>query len=352
MRLAILSNVNLDMLSGLLKKEYEVFLPEGYGGWVTYALGRREDMAAFGADCIFLLLDGAALMRGLSEGEYEEAMDKTLQYIRGLADNYEQSLLFVSTLDFLPERVAAGDAADAGLLAAALWERKLAVLLAENLRIHRFPLRELIAGCGRSRFYSRKFWYMGSIPYDMQGLHLLAEEIGKCLSRVKRARCKVLVTDLDNTLWGGVIGEDGVEGIVLDGAHQGAVYQDAQRQLLRMKEQGVLLAVASKNNREDVCAACAHPQMLLKEEDKEYWNNDDCSYYIHHLVTDSNLKGIGKKLIEFAKEQCKENDKKYLRLDCYKESVFLNKYYKNLGFHNVGNGTKGDYHYSLWEMKI
>ncbi len=267
MRLAILSNVNLDMLSGLLKKEYEVFLPEGYGGWVTYALGRREDMAAFGADCIFLLLDGAALMRGLSEGEYEEAMDKTLQYIRGLADNYEQSLLFVSTLDFLPERVAAGDAADAGLLAAALWERKLAVLLAENLRIHRFPLRELIAGCGRSRFYSRKFWYMGSIPYDMQGLHLLAEEIGKCLSRVKRARCKVLVTDLDNTLWGGVIGEDGVEGIVLDGAHQGAVYQDAQRQLLRMKEQGVLLAVASKNNREDVCAAFAHPQMLLKEED-------------------------------------------------------------------------------------
>lgn len=96
-----------------------------------------------------------------------------------------------------------------------------------------------------------------------------------------------------------------------------------------------------------VCGA-----MLLKEEDKEYWNNDDCSYYIHHLVTDSNLKGIGKKLIEFAKGQCKENDKKYLRLDCYKESVFLNKYYKNLGFHNVGNGTKGDYHYNLWEMKI
>ncbi len=267
MRLAILSNVNLDMLSGLLKKEYEVFLPEGYGGWVTYALNQREDMAAFGADCIFLLLDGAELVRGLKKEQYEDAFDSALEYIRGLPAHYEKSLLFVSTLDIMPERVAAGDAADGGLLAAALWEQKLGALLAENHRIHRFPLAELIADYGRSRFYSRKFWYMGSIPYDMQALHLLAQEIRTCLSKVGRARCKVLVTDLDNTLWGGVIGEDGAEGIALGSAHQGAVYQDAQRQLLRMKEQGVLLAVASKNNRDDVDAAFAHPQMILKEED-------------------------------------------------------------------------------------
>lgn len=96
-----------------------------------------------------------------------------------------------------------------------------------------------------------------------------------------------------------------------------------------------------------VCGA-----MLLKEEDKGYWNNDDASYYIHHLVTVIHLKGIGKKLIEFAKEQCKADYKKYLRLDCYKESTFLNDYYQRIGFTNVGSGINGNYNYNLWEMTI
>ena len=58
MRLSILSNVNLDMLSGLLKKENEVFQTDGYGEWITYALKKDERLAAFAPECLFLLLDG------------------------------------------------------------------------------------------------------------------------------------------------------------------------------------------------------------------------------------------------------------------------------------------------------
>ncbi len=92
--------------------------------------------------------------------------------------------------------------------------------------------------------------------------------------------------------------------------------------------------------------------MLLKDEDKDYWNTDDHSYYIHHLATDINLKGVGKKLIDYAKEQCRINNKKYLRLDCYQESEFLNNYYQKIGFNKVGSGTEENYSYNLWEMKI
>ena len=60
MRLSILSNVNLDMLSGLLKKENEVFQTDGYGEWITYALKKDERLAAFAPECLFLLLDGNA----------------------------------------------------------------------------------------------------------------------------------------------------------------------------------------------------------------------------------------------------------------------------------------------------
>ena len=92
--------------------------------------------------------------------------------------------------------------------------------------------------------------------------------------------------------------------------------------------------------------------MLLKDEDKDYWSNEDSAYYIHHLATDANLKGIGKVLINYAIGQCKKNNKEYLRLDCYQESQFLNEYYKKMGFNHVGSGTDENYNFNLWEMKI
>ena len=105
------------------------------------------------------------------------------------------------------------------------------------------------------------------------------------------------------------------------------------------------LFVAKANNK--VCGV-----MLLKEEDSTYWPDNESSYYIHHLVTDIKLKGVGKKLIIYAIDQCKKENKKFLRLDCYQKSQFLNEYYKKLGFINVGKGTNVNYKYNLWEMKI
>lgn len=105
------------------------------------------------------------------------------------------------------------------------------------------------------------------------------------------------------------------------------------------------LFVAKLNNK--VCGV-----MLLKYEDKDYWNDENPSYYIHHLATDINLKGVGQKLINYAIEQCKMKNKKYLRLDCYQESKFLNEYYEKVGFKKVGSGTNNNYNFNLWEMKI
>jgi len=76
---------------------------------------------------------------------------------------------------------------------------------------------------------------------------------------------KALVVDLDNTLWGGVIGEDGMTGIALGQEYPGAAYQQLQRALLDLSERGVLLAVCSKNNPDDALEAIdSHPGMLLR----------------------------------------------------------------------------------------
>ena len=69
MRISVLSNVNLDMLSGLLKKEHEIFQTEGYGGWITYALKPDARLLAFAPECILLLLEGNELLGSCASWE-------------------------------------------------------------------------------------------------------------------------------------------------------------------------------------------------------------------------------------------------------------------------------------------
>lgn len=154
-------------------------------------------------------------------GSVKTVLDRSEQYIEKLAENYSASYLVVSTIDVRPEHIGAGDASDLAQASGAYWDTLLTGLAERQKNIHRFELRCLIEDYGRKQFYSAKFWYMGSIPYDMKALHLLAEEMRQVMARLARVPKKVLVLDLDNTLWGGVIGEDGPEGIVLDSAHRG-----------------------------------------------------------------------------------------------------------------------------------
>jgi FkbH-like protein len=79
---------------------------------------------------------------------------------------------------------------------------------------------------------------------------------------------KAVVVDLDNTLWGGVVGEDGINGIKVGSEYPGAAYQSLQRSLLDLSRRGILLAICSKNNAEDALEALdRHPGMLLRSKD-------------------------------------------------------------------------------------
>jgi FkbH-like protein len=80
---------------------------------------------------------------------------------------------------------------------------------------------------------------------------------------------KVLVLDLDNTLWGGVIGDDGITGLKLgQGSSQGEAYAAFQRYVLSLKQRGIVLAVSSKNTHSVAESAIRnHPEMILKMDD-------------------------------------------------------------------------------------
>ena len=102
---------------------------------------------------------------------------------------------------------------------------------------------------------------LGHLPYTREGFAGLATAIARSVRAVLRPPAKMLVLDADNTLWSGVCGEEGPEGVRLDAAHL-----DLQRWALGLRARGVLLGVASKNLDADVRAVMRRPDMLITSE--------------------------------------------------------------------------------------
>ena len=126
----------------------------------------------------------------------------------------------------------------------------------------------LVARHGRLRWNDERKWLIARMPIAADHLIYLAREWMRFLVPLSGKTAKVLVADLDNTLWGGIIGEDGINGIKLGSEYPGAAYQQLQRAILDLARRGILLAICSKNNPDDAMEALrSHPGMLLKPKD-------------------------------------------------------------------------------------
>lgn len=129
-------------------------------------------------------------------------------------------------------------------------------------------LNNIVSCVGRNSAYDASMFFMSDMPLvpDIQALlaERVADSIAARLGQVK----KCVIVDLDNTLWGGVVGEDGVEGIHIGEDPIGKIYLGIQRWLLRLKKRGIILAVCSKND-DHVAREVFdhHPDMLLRYSD-------------------------------------------------------------------------------------
>jgi FkbH-like protein len=131
-----------------------------------------------------------------------------------------------------------------------------------------FDLDILFRRHGEDTLVSNAFWYAGRIRYTHRMFDLLAQTIRRAVAAGTHKYRKVLVLDLDNTLWGGIVGEVGAQGIVLSEEGTGRCYRDFQRCLKAMQRTGVLLAICSKNNPADVDELFAeNPMMILRRAD-------------------------------------------------------------------------------------
>ena len=127
---------------------------------------------------------------------------------------------------------------------------------------------ELVARHGRIQWHDDRKWLTARMPIAANQLINLSREWWRFLAALTGRTVKVLAVDLDNTLWGGIIGEDGMTGIKLGAESPGAAYQALQRAMLDLARRGILLAICSKNNPDDAMEALEkHPGMLLRRKD-------------------------------------------------------------------------------------
>jgi FkbH-like protein len=168
----------------------------------------------------------------------------------------------------LPLGVFDANLADSATHAFAQANRRLAAALGAHADAFVWDYAGLVRSQGAASWTDRRLLALARDPIAARQQPALARHLLRTLHALLRPPAKCLVLDLDNTLWGGVVGDDGLEGLALGDDHPGVVYKAFQRAVLALRDRGILLAVASKNDPDTAQEVFRkHPEMLIRWED-------------------------------------------------------------------------------------
>ena len=136
----------------------------------------------------------------------------------------------------------------------------------EAFYIH--DIQYLAADFGLSKWSDPFYWHMYKYCLSVEAIPAFAFSLANIVKAIYGKNRKAIALDLDNTLWGGIVGDDGVESLELgQETSMGQAYTEFQLYLQQLQKQGILLTVLSKNEKENALAGLQHPQMVLKPED-------------------------------------------------------------------------------------
>ncbi len=215
------------------------------------------------------------------EGE-SRALDRafaTLAELAGAVARLRQNfngLLIVSTPPFPQHGVATLTGMDQAARQGALFFRAVVSrwmeLVGGLARVHALDMDAIQRARGADNIFDPRKWYLYKQPYKDGFLLHIGRQLGRMFKADRLTPKKCLVMDCDNTLWGGIVGEDGLEGIAVGSEFPGLPFQEVQRLALSWQRQGVFLALLSKNNEADVREVFEHHDgMILRWEHISAW---------------------------------------------------------------------------------
>lgn len=263
-RIALLSNVNMNYTIRMLKNDYEVYETEGYGNELGLMLDGESSYQSFAPQVTFLVID----LMELLEHKLDGVGEKVEQWLDTLSRAVRDDRLYYVSDAYLwgPVLNVVHDTGTKSEIEA-LWRAGLNRLCREKTNVRVLPYHHMIEKMGEDSAFSLKLWYMGGILLTNEAQKKLCGLIAYKLDLLGRTARKVLLLDLDNTLWGGLAGEADHTEVSLGPDHLGLAYKNLQRVILKMQEQGVLLGIVSKNNEADAMKLLKHhPHNLLRPE--------------------------------------------------------------------------------------
>jgi FkbH-like protein len=281
-RLAVLSNSTIDLLVPVLVASaarhgiaLEVIQP-AYDQVAQEALSPESNLNRSKPDAVLLALDYRALPLKLSlgDGETSEAsIQGAVDYLQalrnGIKANSNAACIFQTFARPVERIFGSLDGALPGTLTSLIdsINRKLASYVLDSGDVL-LDVARLAETVGLANWHNTQLWNLGKFAFSDEYIPLYGDHVARTVAALRGKSGKVLVLDLDNTVWGGVIGDDGLEGIMIaQGDARGEAHLAVQRLALDLRQRGIVLAVCSKNT--DAVAREPfekHPDMQLKLE--------------------------------------------------------------------------------------
>ena len=232
-----------------------------------------QDSADIHSDAILVFWEAANLIEGLaykaenfSEAQIQDILKKVKSELVSVFNNLgSASLVIINTFSSLPFTT--------GNLRVGAFERicKELNLFVESKAPSNFILADLdklYARISLEKSIDWRYWYSSKALYTVDFFREYAEFVKPAFLSIMGKAKKALFLDCDNTLWKGVIGEDGMNGVILSSnVRGGSVYEEVQSRILSLAKKGIILGLATKNNSNDVEEIfVSHPEMILRNE--------------------------------------------------------------------------------------
>ncbi len=297
LRAAILRTYTIEPLVPLVRAEavsHGLDLAVQVGGFNTYAQEVRDpagDLYRFEPEVIWLATQTRDVLPELWNNSVEMGspafdglLDRTRSELQAFIEavrSHSQAHVVLNTFDAPPfPRAGILDSQQnvGQVEALRTINREIVQICSENAGVYVFDYDAAIARFGRLRWYDEAKWLSIRLPLRADALPHLAAEYTRILLPLTGRICKALVVDLDNTLWGGIVGEDGPNAIKIGDDYPGNAFLEFQRAVLELHQRGIILAVCSKNNPLDALEVLnEHPAMLLRPHHfaakRINWNN-------------------------------------------------------------------------------
>jgi FkbH-like protein len=282
-RIAVLggttTNELVDLLEVLLLSSgfHPVFHQSEYGRYYEDAVLEPQSIAAFRPDIVYLHTCSLNIRNyppvGCTEAELPVYVDGELSRFRAIWRSLDDNVgcQIIQNSFELPVTTVLGnlDALSPGGRSRFIAELNLALTkeAASNPRLLMQDLCAIASRIGMNHWFDPERWFSYKLANTVEGSFAIALSLNALVNAIYGRSRKVLVLDLDNTLWGGVIGDDGVDKLILGRETPLAeAYTAFQEYCLRLRDRGVLLAVCSKNNDDVARSGFAHPDSVLKLE--------------------------------------------------------------------------------------